>query len=263
MDSQVEQIWNLSDGRKLRCHFSAHTRFPFVDLYTVEDGETLFQESHHVRVYASEFERLKTAIMDFTDYLLGGRRANNDYIKPSTMVKVDESIPTRLVNGEAFLIDCSRSYLWLLVRFQSQGTIRERPKTVMDKERYFPIRIAFHVVDLWLLVDVLKIINGFFVKTKETRKMILLEERLKGVNRILRGLSAGYLSAKKPESLPLNKPPLLYDYNNPAGAVLHSRDNKPGYVDFVKTFGATSFSMMNCNTVKPVLDHDLETDGSK
>ena len=70
MASQVEQIWNLSDDRKLRCHFSAPTRFPFVDLYTVEDGETLFQESHHVRVYASEFERLKTAIMDFTDYLL-------------------------------------------------------------------------------------------------------------------------------------------------------------------------------------------------
>ena len=225
-------IWKLSNERKLRCHFSPTTLFPSVDLYTLEDGDTSWSERHCVRVYATEFERFETAIKDFTDYLHWGRWTKDDFIKPSVMVKVDEAMPSRLSGGEAFLIDCSRSYLWLLVRFKSNGPSCERPKTVMDKEMYFPIRLAFHAGDLWLLQDVLKLINWFFSKAKEAHKMTLLNDRL---------VVGNNLCTKDPRRIPLVHTPsagstLFPMQDKPVNVNSQwSMFHKPGWIDSLKS----------------------------
>ena len=200
--AEDELIYQLCNGRKLRCYFSPSTCLPYVDIYTAEDGEILIETGmNHLRVYAYEFERLKTVLMDFINYIICERWDSNDDIKPSVMVPVDVDDPNHSTSN--LIVDCSRSYHWLLVRSRTHQGPPERPKTVMDKEKYFPIRIAFHAGDFVLLQDILKLISIFFTKTKESRKMLLLEGRLIKAKHVL---SMDSLSEKKPRRVDLNIP---------------------------------------------------------
>ena len=218
---EENQIFQLGNGRKLHCTFSQATCFPYVEMYTMEDGIIQF-ETHmpHLRVYASEFERLREALMDFTRYLLWERWDTGDYIKPPVMVELDDPFPSR----PNLVVDCSNSFLWLVVRSQSLHVVKdlEKPECMLDKEIYFPIQIAFHAGDLWLLQDVIKIIGTFFANAKERRKMLLLEGRLSGPTHPM-------WNYPLPDSrrVDLNRPPRLDIHKAPAGATLFSMDNRP------------------------------------
>lgn len=86
----------LSDVRKLRCRLTSSSGVPYVDLCTLVEGKSFFKvcDVRDVRVQ-TEIGRLEVAILDFDKYLhyIGKVEAND--IKPSTLVGVYVSIPTR------------------------------------------------------------------------------------------------------------------------------------------------------------------------
>ena len=173
---EENRIFQLGNGRKLHCTFSQTGLFPYVDMYTMEDEEIQFEtRMPHLRIYASEFEKFRDTLMDFIKYMLWDHWDDDDSIKQPVMVGLNDPSRPNLI------IDCSCSYSWLLVRSQSKKNVKnlERPECMRDKEIYFPVRLAFHEGDLWMLQDhVIKIISTFFIKAKEHRKMLLLEGRL-------------------------------------------------------------------------------------
>lgn len=164
---------HLDGGRVLVTSFRSTGLVPFVDL---QCHESMQSEVLHLRIYSTEFENLRSAIRDFIDYMqLVHDQGNVELVRMPVSV-MQRADPVMRAEGGSFLIDCSRSHIWLLVRFRPGVRNDVRPKTVTEKEREFPIQLAFKVEDFPKMGNLLKEIDLFF--TQEKRKQLLLEKRL-------------------------------------------------------------------------------------
>ena len=176
-----KKIWQLAKSRKLVCYYmSCYYRNPWITLRNLEKGECIAEAgSAETRIYASEFDALKKVILEFCDYLQGvGKTYYNDH-KPSELVATDSAAPSRRTT-DCFMVDLSRSLRWLLVRLKNGVSSVDLPMTVMEKEKSFPIVLAFHVEDIESVRKLLKEFGVYFDKQRETvRKMTLLEKRFK------------------------------------------------------------------------------------
>ena len=121
------------------------------------DGPSL-----NVRVYATEFAMLKKAILEFCDYMQNEQSA----YKPAEVVPVDATAPSRGTYGDnkGFLVDCSRSNAWLLLRVKKEDEEIEEPFTVMDlvMDKSFPIYLAFHFDDIWIVRTLMTELEVYF-----------------------------------------------------------------------------------------------------
>ena len=171
-----EKIWYLTGGRRIRVEFR-NAPIPFVDMYSHEDEKGL---ASYLRIYSSEFGEVKKAIEDFADYMQAVHDAGYlglADIKPSVKVCVDSSRFNRS-EYDAFYIDCSRSFLWLLVRFRYCAVKVRTLRSVLEKERDFPIQLMFKVDDFGEMFDLLKKTEIFFINEKLRQKYTLPEKRL-------------------------------------------------------------------------------------
>ena len=179
-DNENEKAWKLSNGGKIACFFPTYDAAPFVKLYTSYNNDgfnSTFFEPPALIVYATEFLRLKTAILDFAEYLQWGRVLNSNYFKPSILVKSEATLNNHTPSNEAFIVDCARTYTALLVRFGMLGRACESPRSLIQKEKFFPIHLSIHVQDMDVFREVLEDISLFFLLRGERRKSVLLEER--------------------------------------------------------------------------------------
>ena len=184
-----KKIWQLAKSRKLVCYTMQHYyKNPWITLRNLEKGECIAEEgspelriaeegSPELRVYASEFDALKKVILEFCDYLQGAGKPYYNEHKASELVATDSDTASRRVS-DRFMIDLSRSLTWLLVRFNKGSSSVDMPMTVMEKEKNFPIYLAFHLLDIGTVRKLLKEFDTYFDKQRETvRKMTLLEKR--------------------------------------------------------------------------------------
>ena len=167
------KILHLDGGRVLATEFRTTGLVPFVDLFTHDTSQP---EIPRLRIYSSEFQNLKTSIQHFINYLQ--RAQIRGYVGLERMPESVLQASDPLVRGQdgSFLIDCSRSHKWLMVRYSHNAPSANRPSTVMGKEHYFPIQLAFKVEDFPKMNNLMKTITIFF--NEESRKRSLLEKRL-------------------------------------------------------------------------------------
>ncbi|KAK7878395.1 hypothetical protein WMY93_031025 [Mugilogobius chulae] len=169
---QKKKILNLEGGRVVVTHFRSGEVQPYVDLYSHESS---LSDVLHLRIYSSEFDKLKSYLQDFAEYMqLAQVRGSVGLRKmpASALLRTDSKVRP---DGGFFLVDCSRSHIWLLVRHNPD--CQYRPETVLAKERHCPIQLAFKVVDFPKMLNLLKEIEGFFSQQSADRKRRLLEKR--------------------------------------------------------------------------------------
>ena len=159
MSASHKRVWPLSNGAILGCRlqFTVFSQ-AYVTLYTTEDDTT----EHGIKVYPAEFERLKVELSDFMHYVQLGPRYTNGYVKPAVVIRMDPPHIERSLVNEGYIVDCSRSLEWVLVRYGRLGKDCEQPRTVTAMERQFPIKLAVHTEDFSVLHEALEEIEHFF-----------------------------------------------------------------------------------------------------
>ena len=171
-----KKIWQLAEFRKLICYYiKSYNRYPWITLGTLERGENVSDvPSLNVRIYATEFALLKKAILEFCDYMQNEKLP----YKPTEIVPVDITIPSRGLYKESFIVDSSRSNAWLLLRLGKNLEERVELLTVMEKERLFPIHLAFHFDDISFVRKLMNELDVYFNNQRAiVGKIGLLEKR--------------------------------------------------------------------------------------
>ena len=170
----LKKTWELDGDCALLAEFTSGVISSFVDLFSYETTP----EVYHLRIYLKEFDGLKKVIEDFMDYV--ERVDTQEHVQLGFMPVgiLRGTDPKARPLGGTFMVDCSRCHTWLLVRFRRDFHPEEGPKTVMEKERYYPIQLAFKVVDFPMVRDLLKDMSCFFKEEIKQKHMMLLEKRL-------------------------------------------------------------------------------------
>ena len=158
----------------LQCRYMNYfSKHPWVTLITLgDDGQPDTENAGGLRIYAGwEYDNFEKAILSFADYIQLDGVSDGVSHKSSIWYKADSAPPGRSDNAAGFVIDCSRSRKWILVRYSERNGKPTKitgvtPKTVMEKEKCYPIHLAFHEDDRDFLRHLMKDLRAYFNRLK-------------------------------------------------------------------------------------------------
>lgn len=171
--ASVKKTLCLDGGRVLVVLFRGDGLVPSVNLFTCESTQC---EDLHLTIYPSEFEKLKSSIQEYIDYMQNVHDEGDVQLTRMATSILQRADSVVREEAGSFLVDCSRSHIWLLVRYCSGVHNEIQPQTVMEKERLYPIQLAFKVEDFAKMGCLLKEIEVLF--RQEKLKQSLLEKWL-------------------------------------------------------------------------------------